>query len=135
MTLVFLGDASLAVCDRLAADMSSVTAPKFTLHLDTLGYWPKQEISYLGPQTIPSPLDSLVTQLRKLGSRQGLKVDRRRYQPHVTLARRCELPPPPPLLPPDMTINVEDFSLIESTRVAGGVRYESVCDYPLECDG
>ena len=131
MTLVFLGELNERDCDQLQWQAESVHTEAFELDLDQVGYWPAQQISYLAPGVTPPPLENLVAQLRQLARRCHLRVERKSFVPHVTLARRCEPEPPAPLVPPAITATCDGFSLFESVRLGRGVAYEVVSHYPL----
>lgn len=131
LTLAFLGEISRGQRDELCKLAAGAGVPPFELRLDSMGYWPRREISYLAPRAWPAGLDDLAGQLRRISNRLGLKSDRRQYRPHVTLSRRCAAEPPPPLVPPDFEISAGAFHLYESRRVKAGVRYEVIARWKL----
>lgn len=124
LTLTFLGEISDRQFSDLETMASNIRVPPFRLCFDSTGYWPKQQIYYLAPTHVPGSLHDLVNQLRQIANRLNIKVDKRRYQAHLTLARRCQQAPPEALTPPDITLNSREFCLFESTRMKGGVRYD-----------
>lgn len=131
LTLAFLGDVSGRQLHVLVERAGLVRCNRFELTLDQVGYWPKREIAYLGPSVVPDQLLSLVDQTRQLVRRSGLRVERRAYKPHVTMARRCQTAPPPPLKPADFELRATEVHLFESTRHPAGVVYEIVETFPL----
>ena len=125
-TLVFLGELTPKKLREIQHLAAGVMVPRFSLTFDELGYWPKQEIAYLAPQETPVELESLVADLRQVARRSGIKVDKRRFLPHITLARRCESPPVSSLEAPDFAIEVDSFQLFESLRKPEGVVYREL---------
>lgn len=131
LTLAFLGEVNNAQL-RSVVDLSEgVIASPFTFRLDELGYWPKQEICYLAPKDVPEPLIELAESTRQVARRSGLRTEKRRYRPHLTMARRCQSPPPAPLIEPAFDIPCTEFCLFESHRTRKGVRYEILQSFDL----
>ena len=131
ITLCFLGEVSGHHCRDLCQAAQILGGGGFELGLDVMGFWPKNEICYLQPQRVPEALPQLAEDCRGVARRVGLKVEKRRYQPHLTLARRCETAPPEPLLRPDFVLVFDRFALFESARTRRGVTYEVVEEFPL----
>jgi 2'-5' RNA ligase len=73
----------------------------------------------------------LATRLKGLGTRVGGKLDNRAFQPHITLFRRCKLPPPAALEPPDFSLEYGDFVLLESQQGKRGVSYHTLQRWQL----
>ena len=89
LTLVFIGavdDAVLPCIETAAADV--VLAP-FTLTLDALCDWRKQQLWLARPDATPDALLNLVSQLQQHLLACGLQPEPRPYRPHVTLARQA----------------------------------------------
>ena len=131
LTLAFLGEISERQLRDIEVMASSIRVPAFILPLDSTGYWPKQQTYYLAPTHLPDSAFELVSQLKQIANRLDIKVDKRKYQAHLTLARRCELAPPEALTPPDITLDCSEFCLFESTRMKGGVRYDLIDSFDL----
>ena len=131
VTLAFLGEVSPARCNALCKMADGAGISPFELRFESLGYWPRQKISYLAPRTCPAGLDGLVGRLRRTSNRLGLKMDQRKYLPHLTLARRCEAAPAPPLSAPDFRLGVSAFHLYRSKQMKTGVRYEVMASWSL----
>ena len=94
ITLKFLGNLDEAEQSRLiktANPIADVTAP-LTIRAASFGGFPNMlapSVLWAGVQISPE-LDALATQLDHAMSRLGFRADRRRYQPHITVAR-CRL--------------------------------------------
>jgi 2'-5' RNA ligase len=131
LTLAFLGDIGEAQLECLAGRAGGVDARAISLTLDTLGYWNKPQILWLGPASCPQALLDLASQLKKSATSGGLKIDKRAYRPHLSLARRVSPEPVAALTSPRFNCHFDSFALFESTQVRGGVRYREVESWPL----
>jgi 2'-5' RNA ligase len=89
ITLVFLGDLHLKrrVCAEQVA--AGIQASPFVLSLDRFGCFPKAGILWCGASERPQPLLDLLHALREGLLDCGFLPERRRFKPHVTLARRA----------------------------------------------
>lgn len=130
ITLAFLGtvDAGGRTCSEAVA--ASVKAPRFELTLDTLGYWRRQGVVWIGAQRTPAPLLQLVDALR-----DGLRTcpvvrDPRPYQVHLTVMRKVRRPPPSVALSP-IVWRVENFALVSSRTLAEGSEYTVLREWSL----
>ena len=114
ITLCFLGHVTpeqlSAVCDH--AD--TIRGSTFGLVLDEPGYFPKPRVFWLGPSQVPAELHDLSRRLGGIASRAGLRIDKRPYQPHLTLIRKCRHPALPSLRSPQISIGCDRFCLYES---------------------
>jgi 2'-5' RNA ligase len=121
LTLAFLGNTpgdQLATVRQAAARLA---LEPFSLTLDRLGWWRRAGILWLGPTLWPAPLDALVNDLWGGLEHPGLQPEKRRFKPHITLARRCTRARAGPIKP--ISWSVTDFVLVESVSVPAGVRY------------
>ena len=132
ITLAFLGQVDPGRLEQLSASADDIRCPQFELTLNETGFWNKPGILWLGTSEIPPPLSTLSVSLKYLGNRLGFSAEKRRYQPHVTLARRCALPPPAAIEPPCFPATFDHFSLYESVTTRSGMRYDIVETWPLE---
>lgn len=131
LTLVFLGrcDAAARVRAVTAANVLAASVPAaFRLHLDRAGVWRRQGIAYLAPSAPPEALGDLAEGLASTLAAHGLPRERRRFRPHVTLARRAGTPPPEPD-PVDWPVT--GFRLLASEQGPDGVRYRCLGHWPL----
>ncbi len=90
MTLAFLGSATSAqrACIERVGD--KIQIKPFTLYLGRIDYWSQPRILYLGANNTPAPLASLVQQLQSGLTGCGFKLEKRHYNPHVTLVRKMK---------------------------------------------
>ena len=131
ITLVFLGNVDGGRLEQLNASADDVRCPKFELTLNEAGFWNKPSIFWLGWSETPQPLLTLSKKLKYIANQMGCSVEKKRYQPHVTLARRCALPPPAAIEAPCFPASFDHFSLYESVTTRSGMRYDVIETWPL----
>ncbi len=136
LTLAFIGEITPADLDRLCTGVderfASRSPPPGRLLLDRLGYWPTAQLVWVGSSQWPADLETLALALRHGGQRVGARAERRAFQPHVTLARHCELPPQAPLSEPAIDFPYQHFVLFESVRGKQGVHYQALAHWTLQ---
>ena len=94
LTLAFLGDVApgrVAILQAIGRHVSAAV-PAFTLSLDCTGMFRGSGIAWAGASATPPELAGLVARLREALVAEGFALERRAFQPHVTLARRCRKP-------------------------------------------
>ena len=126
ITLLYLGEVGERDLEKLLYETDRIQAPTINLSLDKSGYFPRPKVYWVGSETVPAPLLSLVKDLKRCARKVGLKVDKRPYTPHVTLFRKCLARPPLPAHDISQHLSFSGFTLYESVSGAGGVRYEPV---------
>jgi 2'-5' RNA ligase len=88
LTLAFLGevaDGQQAPIEAVSAEVASRHQP-FELALSRIGCFERARALWIGGSA-PPPLRELIRDLNRGLVGTGLEVDRRRFQPHVTVAR------------------------------------------------
>jgi 2'-5' RNA ligase len=113
LTLHFLGDVDAALVDDLAGIGDQAPRERFALVLDRLGYWPRPRVLWAGPSETPAALLALHRALGAGLIARGLRIDRRRFVPHVTLARGAVQSPAELALGP-VAWPVRELALVES---------------------
>jgi 2'-5' RNA ligase len=131
ITLAFLGDTSTDQMQLIEEALEGFTVPSFDLHLTDTGYWSEPAVLWLGPAAAPDALQQLADKCKRVANRAGIRVSQRRYQPHLTLARKATTPPSMPLLEPDFSFRVDSFQLVRSLRDRSGVRYNDLLSWQL----
>ncbi|MBQ75775.1 MAG: RNA 2',3'-cyclic phosphodiesterase [Gammaproteobacteria bacterium] len=132
ITLAFLGNLDQRRLGQLTRAADEIRFQPFALILDELGFWNKPGLLWLGCKE-PSPiLLSLAKKTKHIANQLGFASDKRNYQPHVTLARRCESPPPAAIIPPCFTQEFSNFVLYESVSTRSGVRYDIINEWSLD---
>jgi 2'-5' RNA ligase len=130
VTLFFVGEIERARLGALEACAAAVRAERFTLDMDVLGYWRHNRIVWAGARQTPPALESLVSQLTANLALEGIAGEDRRYVPHVTLLRGARCAPKNTSLDTPQW-EVPAFTLVESVRAGGGVRYDVLGRWPL----
>lgn len=131
LTLAFLGEIDERQLEYLEDAVADVYSGCVELNLDTLGYWHKSALLWLGPTQTPPELADLAGQLVQLGKSCGQKMDKRAYHSHLTLARKVTSPPPAAMIEPAFTCLFEEFALYESDTRPTGAQYREVVSWPL----
>ena len=134
ITLAFLGELThqqLDQLERMTNDGELSATAGGSLTLETTGYWAKPGIFWLGPRTWPDSLSGLSKKLQQFGTRLGAKRQRNAFQPHITLYRRCTLPPPAPTVQPKVQLDYRQFSLFESVSGRNQVHYRPIAAWDL----
>jgi len=124
VTLAFLGNVSVEQMDtinHLIDEMPSVAA--FDVLLKQLGHWSKPKAFWLGCQQTATEHLLLAKQIHKIANKSGLLLQEQDYIAHLTLARKCSIKPPAPLVPANFQWHVEQFHLFESQSSPQGVCY------------
>lgn len=121
-TLVFLGDVDAAqrLCVEDAASL--VRAQRFTMTVNRFGYFRRPQVAWLGCTTTPAPLLALVAELNLAAAACGFSPEKRRYEPHISIARHLRQDPGRLTMLP-IFWDVERFALMESVTNKNGVHY------------
>lgn len=140
LTLRFLGEVDGATLRDLQAALGRIDFGAFELQLQGIGFFPPRgepEVLWVGVDKCP-PLIELRQRVDAIATRLGITPDRRRFAPHVTLARLHDAPDS--RLARFATENAlfrterfvpQTFSLIASHRRPEGAEYERIEAYRL----
>ena len=124
ITLTFLGHISAPQQDKLEELLNNVNdTSAFKVELDLLGYWPKPKALWLGCTNTSQQHLQLVNKLNSCAQNAGISLQKRPYQAHLTLVRKCSDNPPAPLIPPNFSWQTQAFHLFESCSTTKGVVY------------
>lgn len=135
LTLAFIGDWPCARLPRLHAAAACVTGPAVAVRLDYRAGWRHNGIVWAG-MTHPDPA-LLVLAARLSGALRdaGVPLERRPFQPHVTLLRNSAGAAPAWHEARPMTVIewvAQEFVLVASRRDDGGrARYDVLARWPL----
>ena len=120
LTLAFIGEWPEDVTEILPA----VRKP-FSITLSHLGIFPEANVLWAGIE--PSEeLDRLAGQVRRTLAGEGIPFDRKRFYPHITLARKPSVPERVTLSEiavPRVSMIVDSVSLYRSDRGKNGMAY------------
>lgn len=143
VTLRFIGDADGPLEEDIDTALSSVDAPGFPLTLagiDQFGRGHMAHTAWVGIAAQPA-LVHLRDKVESVLVRAGLEPERRKYTPHVTLARLKKTPPRKiadwAAAIGDINIGpfpITSFQLFRSHLGRGPVHYEVLADYALKSE-
>jgi 2'-5' RNA ligase len=140
LTLRFVGEVGRGEAEDLDAALSGIHAPAFELAFDGLGTFGNdraQRALWAGVAANPA-LEHLRDKVESAAVRGGFEAERRKFKPHITLARLKGTPVD--RLSAYLAINgavavpsfeVEAFTLFRSHLGDEGARYEPLAEYPL----
>ena len=123
LTLAFLGNIDAQERQVLDEALDSLTIEPVRLQLDKTGYWSKNGILWLGSNKPSATVEALADDCRRAANKAGIRVSRKRFEPHLTLARNETLLPQAPLVEPDFTLQTSEILLYQSVFDNSGVRY------------
>lgn len=131
VTLCFLGATTTDAedCTRQMAD--KVVWKPFELHFDRLGWFARPRVLWAGCSVAPVGLDELVGRIQTGLAGCGFEPERRRYQPHITVARKVTRPPQANEIEV-ITCYFDSFSLVESKMDQRGVEYITVASWSAQ---
>ena len=139
LTLRFIGEVDEAVARDIDDLLAEIRAPAFTLALNGVGEFGRKEGRTLWAGVVSGDaLQHLAAKIESALQRMGLPAERRKYSPHVTLARQKDVPltgiqefltthalfQSPPF-------EVNQFALFSSRQSGKGSRYRVESVYPL----
>nr|WP_243112541.1 RNA 2',3'-cyclic phosphodiesterase [Caproiciproducens sp. NJN-50] len=139
LTLVFLGEIPAEKAGLVRESMDAVSVLPFPLHVGGFGYFRREggDIFWAGVER-SEPLVSLHRQLSAQLRNRGLTLERRGFRPHLTLARQAVLKREydhGAFVVPAMKMPVEKFTLYQSERPGGKLRYTPVYEKAIQGEG
>ncbi len=130
ITLHFIGNVSEKQMACLHQAAQAISGDSFELTLDHYGYFSKPKVLWMGLKEMPAALKQLHNKLENAFLKCGYQSEKREYSPHVTLMRKLSTPGDFSKFHPVLW-SVNNFVLVESVLVDGGVKYEVIESYPL----
>lgn len=127
LTLAFLGEVSPAGIDAICDAMNRTAVLPMTLTFDHVGCFKRDggDIWWIGLKE-NALLLSLQNELSGRLTDVGFSIERRRFSPHITLAREVRLTAQPDLnmlLDKPFTAQISAVSLMRSERIGGRLTY------------
>ena len=129
-TLVFLGEVARARLSRLEELAAAVTAPRFELRVDHVGYWRHNRVVWAGVERGAAELGALAAGLEQALAGDGFHFDRRLYVPHMTLLRNARRAPAAASVGP-VAWPVCEHALVESVPFERARLYRVLRTWPL----
>lgn len=132
ITLAFLGKISAKQLDGICTEVDQISdIPTFDVLLNQVGYWSKPKALWLGCHETENEHLQLSKTLTHIANTNGLHLSKQAYIAHLTLARKCSVNPPAPLIPPSFAWRNTAFHLYESVSGKNGVSYHVRRSWPL----
>ena len=138
LTLAFIGEvptSRVASLREIGQSVAAALSP-FTLTLDRIGAFHKQDIAWVGSAQDNPPIQALADHLSARLTAAGFELERRPFHPHVTLARRARTRSLDSTrggaLAASIVWNVSRLTLAASTHAEGALRYVAVDAWPLD---
>jgi RNA 2',3'-cyclic 3'-phosphodiesterase len=125
VTLAFIGEVAESKLAVLQQVGGSLKAPRCTIALDSLQFWPQSRVVVASAQETPPRLLSLWAQLH-----EATGVLRAQLRAHVTLARKVAQPPVMQAMSPILW-RATSFSLVRSETGGAQSAYTVVDTWPL----
>jgi len=144
LTLAFIGEVDGSALRRIADALAPVQVSPLSISLHGVGHFPPRgPLRVLWIVASPDrPLDALSRGVRRALSGAGFQTERRKFAPHVTIAR-FRHPPAPPVLQAYLQAHslfrtpampVTSFRLYSSRLRPTGARYTVEAEFPLDGD-
>jgi 2'-5' RNA ligase len=130
ITLAFLGTLGAECLSALQQDAAELAGVACLLKLDQAGWWQRPRVLWLGPEACPQVLTVLAARLVALAEQHAIELDKRPYQPHLTVARKVSVYRGPERITP-IYWDIRDFCLVQSNTRKQGVEYEVISRWPL----
>jgi len=127
LTLAFLGEADP---EKAAEAARRVKGRRHELPIDAARYVKRNQMIWVGPETMPPELASLAADLRASLVQGGFALEERPFAAHVTLMRKARPPASIPPLP-RVAWPVDEYVLVSSKTAANGSTYEVLERFPL----
>jgi 2'-5' RNA ligase len=131
LTLHFLGSVSSKRADCFIRQAKLVSSSSFRLVLDHVDCFPKAKVLWAGAGAVPRELLQLHSRLNQQIASCGFRMEERRFQPHISLARKLQKLPDSHRIDP-ISWWVDRFALVRSISTGQGVRYEPMKLFRLQ---
>jgi 2'-5' RNA ligase len=127
LTLAFLGQQASSAVPALHALSARWADFECELQLDTLGYFQRPKIAWVGMQDVPPALIALQKEVLAAVEEEGMVLPGARdsFVPHVSLMRDAVAPLACEITP--VSWRARGVVLVESVPLPGGAQYRVLC--------
>lgn len=144
LTLQFIGEVDSGTAEDVTVALSTVDAQSFEMRLKGVGHFPPRKdarVLWVGVDAGPQLL-ALQRRIADALAEVGVEEEKRRFHPHVTIARFRE-PAPHFVTGPFLAAHnlyssekftVEEFHLYSSVLARSGAEHHREASYPLRSD-
>ncbi len=131
MTLSFIGEVAEDAVKKLKQIVGKISFRPFFITWDSVDYFKSGEdwISYLATKDTAC-VTQLAEMVRKTLVYKNIKIDSKKFVPHITLFRRVAEPKPLSLSAP-IKVRVDSVQLMQSELTKEGVKYHSLYEKSL----
>lgn len=129
MTVVFLGNVSEERLPQVREIGAATPWQDVTVRFDRIGWFRRARVVWAGSSKPPEALADAVAGLQARLRDAGLSVDRRNFQPHITLLRKVRRPPAQKEMEP-VECCFRRIYLVRSNLDRGGSHYVKVDSWP-----
>lgn len=105
-------------------------AHAFDVVIEEVRYWKHNRIAYAAIRRIPQELMDLVDALQDVLAVAGFSIERRAYEPHITLMRKASCQTLPKLAEP-IVWRAREWMLVKSEQTSDGSVYSPIGRWPL----
>lgn len=130
ITLVFLGNVDDDIAEAVQRDAANITGSPISLQFDELDFWRRPRVLCLSCQRQPKNLYALVNALTAMIENYPVRLDKRHFRAHITLARKAQQRPSISFRP--IHVDADHFALVESVSTERGVKYHVLNKWPLK---
>lgn len=135
ITLAFLGQVTHQQKQQIILRAKDIQQPHIQLRCQSINYWKRSKVVWLGCNAIPSPLENLAKDLKETALASGIPQESRRYTPHFTLKKNVTAPPSQQQIRHPIGFTFSSFGLYcsEATHRQGksSVHYKCLHQWPL----
>ena len=141
VTLVFIGDVDEGTAEDIHDGLCDIRAPGFQLNVSEIGHFARRDkvhALWAGVERHPA-LVHLHGKVETALRFAGLEPERRKYTPHITLARLKDVPLDrvgafiqKRNVFSACAFEVDRFALFRSYLTKGGAHYDVIAEYPLD---
>ena len=138
VTLSFIGDVDDRQCEEIIEELASVRGAPLEIVLEGLsGFGGARPRALIANARSDSLLTNVHKEQERALKRAGIALERRRFIPHVTLARLCDVSPlelaqyMSMYAPPVIRFRIDRFVLFSARPHVGGGPYLIEAAYPL----
>jgi 2'-5' RNA ligase len=130
LTLAFIGEIARSRLPALIDVAAKLQGEAMTLVLDRLGGFRRAGVAWIGSSRPPHELGVFAAALARALAAAGIECDERPFHPHMTIARRCRVPPDEQAIGP-YAWPIDEFILLQSETGTEGARYRALAKWPL----
>lgn len=123
LTLAFIGETNNVQGAKNAVDMAFSNYKSFKITTDKIGKF--SDLWWIGLKE-SKPLSSAAEKIQHELIVSGFNIEKRKFKPHITIARQVILKEKIFITPPRLSADVTRISLMQSSRISGKLCYTEI---------